>query len=388
MPHAPLTTDHRAPDGRPDYLVRLGVMLPCSPDDVEQAYLEKVKRAHPDRGGSQQDFLALQEAYARAKEYAKFQVSRRRWLGESIERYARQQELIAELAELGGQVKVVQLDWLAGEIGEDFAQVLESIEGISASGPKFNDKIIDLLLRYADVLTQLHQLDLSGSRVTDEGVARLAEFTSLRKLDLTGTPVGNAGFKACANLPRLGRLAVAGSRVTRFGRFWMRVARPDLEIARTRAGATRGFRGHVPLLAAVSILYVIGMAAATHVPLDGVTLPIWPIPIDKVFHFTAYAGLAFLLATLAAAIWTGTGGRWWGHLLRYAAVLPLVALYGVLDEVTQPIVGRTADPTDYAADLAGAATGLVAFFVVRVALKRLAERRWAHLAAQRLAPLG
>ena len=75
-------------------------------------------------------------------------------------------------------------------------------------------------------------------------------------------------------------------------------------------------------------------------------------------------------------------------MLRYAAVLPAVALYGVIDEVTQPMVGRTMDGVDWLADIAGAATGLALFFVVRFALKRLAERRWARLSAQRLVPIG
>ena len=129
------------------------------------------------------------------------------------------------------------------------------------------------------------------------------------------------------------------------------------------------------------------MATATHVPLTGVRLPEWRlVPVDKVFHFTAYAGLAFLLSTTAAAIWTGTAGKRWGHLLRYLAVLPVVALYGVIDELTQPAVGRTADSLDWLADMAGAACGLMLFLAMRYVLKRQAERRWAHLATQRLAP--
>ena len=167
-------------DARPDFLVRLGVMLPCSPEDIEQAYLEKVKRAHPDRGGSQQEFLELQAAYGQAKEYAKFQSSRRRWLADSIERYAEQQKLIAEITRRGGSVKVRQLDWLASEIGEDFAQVLETIDGIGLVGQEFDDTALDELIDRKDLLGQLHWLDLSASRVTEAGVAKLAAFPYLR----------------------------------------------------------------------------------------------------------------------------------------------------------------------------------------------------------------
>ena len=166
------------------------------------------------------------------------------------------------------------------------------------------------------------------------------------------------------------------------------MARPDLEIARTRVAATRGFRAHVPELAIFAALYLVFIAVSTHVPLTGVQLPQWRVPADKTFHFTAYAGLAFVLATLAAAIWTGTQGKRWGHFLRYAAVLPIVALYAVIDELTQPAVGRTADTLDWAADVAGSTVGLVLFFVVRFGLKRLAGRRVARRAAQRVSPIG
>ena len=65
-----------------------------------------------------------------------------------------------------------------------------------------------------------------------------------------------------------------------------------------------------PALAVVCVLYVAVMVVATHMSLSRVSVPEWRLlPFDKVFHFSAYAGLAFLLATLAAAIWTGTQGN-------------------------------------------------------------------------------
>ncbi|MBI2824732.1 MAG: VanZ family protein [Planctomycetia bacterium] len=387
MPHVAKKPGSLATDGRPDFLVRLGVLLPCSPEDVEAAYREKVKSAHPDRGGTQQQFLELQTAYERAREYAKFFTSRRRWLAESIERYARSQEFTAAITRRGGSVKAVQIDWLAHEIGEDFAQVMETIDGVGLVGPQFDDQTIDLLIANQDALGQLHWLDLSGSRVTEAGVARLGAFPYLRRLDLSGAPVGNAALRTCAELTQLEWLGVAGTRVNRFGRFWLRVARPEVEIASTRRGASRGFHGRIPILGAICAVYIALMALATHMSLSGMEVPQWRLPVDKLFHFTAYAGLSFLLATLAAAIWSGTRGRPWARALRYVAVLPAVALYGVVDELTQPAVGRTADPLDWITDIAGATVGLLVFLAFRLVLKRLAERRYARIALQRLSPL-
>lgn len=48
----------------------LGVSRDASEDEVKSAYREKVKHVHPDRGGSEEAFARVQEAYATAKEHA------------------------------------------------------------------------------------------------------------------------------------------------------------------------------------------------------------------------------------------------------------------------------------------------------------------------------
>jgi ribosome-binding protein aMBF1 (putative translation factor) len=41
----------------------LGVEPGASQEDIEAAYRERAKEAHPDTGGSKQEFLEVQEAY-------------------------------------------------------------------------------------------------------------------------------------------------------------------------------------------------------------------------------------------------------------------------------------------------------------------------------------
>jgi VanZ family protein len=349
-------------------------MLPCSVADVEQAYLEKVKTAHPDRGGTQQQFLELQTAYERAKAYASFSTSRRNWLSDSIERYARQLALADRIESQGGSVEVVALDWLASEIGEDFAQVMEQIEGLRLTGPQFDDQSIDELLADRDLLAQLHWIDLSGSRVTDAGVARLQEFAYLRRIDLADTQVTSASLPTLTSFESLSWVGLHGARIGRLGRFWLRIDRPNLEVAARKPRPTCGFRGYATLITTVIVLYWVSIATATHVPLDQASLPKLPgISIDKLFHVSAYAGLAFLLSTLIAAVWSTHGSGWRGA-ARYLPALLIAGLYGVLDEVSQPPVGRTADPWDWVADITGATLGLTLFLILRWALKRVAIR--------------
>lgn len=88
-----------------------------------------------------------------------------------------------------------------------------------------------------------------------------------------------------------------------------------------------------------------------------------PLParfLDKVIHLAVYAVLGALSArALAGGLRTVT---------PRAAVLAIAlsALYGISDEWHQSFVpGRTADPMDVAADVAGAALGACALLAVR-----------------------
>jgi hypothetical protein len=50
----------------PRCIQALGLKLPCSTEDVLDAYRQKVKLMHPDRGGNRQDFLKLQQHFEQA----------------------------------------------------------------------------------------------------------------------------------------------------------------------------------------------------------------------------------------------------------------------------------------------------------------------------------
>ena len=73
---------------------------------------------------------------------------------------------------------------------------------------------------------------------------------------------------------------------------------------------------------------------------------------DKLLHFLAYAGLAWLLAW--ACQLRPTGGNW----RRTIGLWLLVVAYGALDETTQLLVGRSCHLYDWLADVAGATVGM------------------------------
>ena len=100
--------------------------------------------------------------------------------------------------------------------------------------------------------------------------------------------------------------------------------------------------------AALAVYWAV-IFAGTHLPLE---VPIQaPKNTDKLVHFAAYFGLAFLL------------GLWFASrrpISRrdYAIVLAVAAVYAILDELLQIPVNRSADVRDFVADILGAAAGL------------------------------
>jgi len=104
---------------------------------------------------------------------------------------------------------------------------------------------------------------------------------------------------------------------------------------------------------------VIFLLTATHLPPSSPLLPDEVHNLDKVFHFTAYAILAGLIAT----VWQLKSGVLTARHLRWAWIA--VAIFGALDEITQVAVDRDCNLGDWTTDVTGAAIGLLAFVWLR-----------------------
>lgn len=113
-------------------------------------------------------------------------------------------------------------------------------------------------------------------------------------------------------------------------------------------------------LTSATAIYWIALAVIIHMPpesLDVAPSLMHRLHADKLFHCGSYGLLAILLAGIielhaelrrAMTKWSRTAGT----------VFFVVAAYGAIDELTQPLTNRTCDPWDFAADVLGAALGL------------------------------
>ncbi len=107
--------------------------------------------------------------------------------------------------------------------------------------------------------------------------------------------------------------------------------------------------------------YWVALAVATHVPsYDHAPSP--PDNSDKLGHFVAFAGLAFLLLWSTAAATRRARPAW---------ALAIAAVYGGLDEWAQRFVpSRVPDVWDFLADVCGSLVG------VGVGILTLACAQW------------
>jgi VanZ family protein len=105
--------------------------------------------------------------------------------------------------------------------------------------------------------------------------------------------------------------------------------------------------------------YAAAALTGTHLPrIPHIDLPTDIHISDKLAHYTMYSGLTMLAIAVGLSsrrlsrLLSGTARRTW----IVAATCCALAIYGLVDEATQPWVGRTFDWFDWLANLGGIAT--------------------------------
>ena len=195
---------------RPAFMVKLGLMPPYMAEDVEKAYLARIKDIRPDLGGDPQPFYDVQNAYMQAKEYVKFRGDRRGWIAKRMDEYLGVQEAIDHIKTFGAQVETDALDWLQKSFG-DFAELTETILAIRLHDAANGEEFIDYLVSQREKLLGLRCLDLAGCAISDASVRQLSVFRRLRELDLSRTPITWEAIHIVEWLPELEIVRVDGT---------------------------------------------------------------------------------------------------------------------------------------------------------------------------------
>lgn len=205
----------------PACLAVLGLRPPVTLEDVKQAYLAKAMTMHPDRGGDPAAFMRLQQAFEEANEFVRSKAGKLEWLASRIEAYSQQQDVVTATIHRGGDVRMEESDALTQSFGDDFGRVADKLVAVRLRGPAADDVFAILLGFRADSLQDLAELDLSGGRLTDEGLLQLKGLKNLRSLDLRGTAVGRLAAEAPKWFARLEFLGLPPGAVGLLGRMAM-----------------------------------------------------------------------------------------------------------------------------------------------------------------------
>jgi len=118
---------------------------------------------------------------------------------------------------------------------------------------------------------------------------------------------------------------------------------------------------HRRLLAILLSVLWVGAFVATHIP--KAHMPAGIHASDKTLHAVGY----FVLATMLLLVCISRGRPRWTRILL---TLALLAAYGAVDEITQPLVNRVAAFGDWLADVGGAAGAVLVIELALTARRR------------------
>lgn len=208
---------HAANDNRPDYMVALGLAPPYTKEDVMQAYRTKVMKAHPDHGGSVEQFRVLQDAFEKAKQYTEFRSDRRQWIAGKMDEYLAVQRVVDRLSALGAEVKTNAVDWLEKSFG-DFAQLTEKVTCVKLSNSPLGVELIAAMVDEKETLGSMTELLLADCQLTDAAAQHLDAFKQLKTLDLSDNPITGEALYFVDELPALESLNLEGTNVG----WWMK----------------------------------------------------------------------------------------------------------------------------------------------------------------------
>ncbi len=215
---------------RPAFMRALGLLPPYSIDDVKKVYRDKARRLHPDAGGDPEAFKLLHAAYRQALDYARFQDSRRDWLGNRVESYVIRERVIGQIQQAGGRCVLGSVDNYLEEFGRDFSEVLRELNAVELSGPQITDDTLDWINALGKVAPEIRTLAVTQAKITAAGLIRFAALGSLRALDLRGTPLSVDGLEVLASLPSLEWLHLGRTGIGYWSRRRLRRDHPQIQV--------------------------------------------------------------------------------------------------------------------------------------------------------------
>lgn len=99
-----------------------------------------------------------------------------------------------------------------GEMSDDVLEMLSRIETITSLNLGGSQRLTDAGLRHLSRLTQLRELDLSGTKITDRALDVLRDLPLLERINLGGTRISDDGLPNLAYCPELQHVSLQWTR--------------------------------------------------------------------------------------------------------------------------------------------------------------------------------
>jgi hypothetical protein len=146
-------------------------------------------------------------------------------LGVAVNRARSRKAAIVAIDNLGGTYAFFETgpQWLRNLVHDDkyFYDAARVTLGSTAAGYNFNrpfkDEDLDGMIDHLNVFSRFEQLDLSGSKVTDDGLRHLKGLRSLKILNLSNTAVSDEGLARLQGISTLRELELVRTKVTKAG---------------------------------------------------------------------------------------------------------------------------------------------------------------------------
>ncbi len=229
-----------------EFLRILGLKIPFTEEDLNEAFRLAAKTHHPDIGGDTKEFIRLQQAYDQARQYLRQpMVMRAAPRAESTrsrppQRPARKPARIrVPLAPITARWKLFRrrskwllagafgLAWLIStlvvlqvlnwnterkivDLGGEFHVTSSGEPGLTLRDTGATDENLALLKGQR----QLASLDLSGTAVSDQGLRQLRRMKALKDLDLSRTKVSDNGLRYLLELFNLRELRLDDTQIS------------------------------------------------------------------------------------------------------------------------------------------------------------------------------
>jgi len=116
----------------------------------------------------------------------------------------------------------------------------------------------------------------------------------------------------------------------------------------------------------IATLFTAIVLLLTHIPQDVMPSGLQVSGLDKLAHALAYGAITILFVVSLRDRFS---------LLSAAALFFAISALGAVDELTQPLVNRTASPFDWLADLVGVTSVLLLFYITRFKIRRLNPKK-------------